>query len=158
MKQKYQNVPKTSWMVDQLLIAFGGGVSDGSNGGSQSECAIFPANNPWNTDISTYPKHPNSDAYIASINAGKKTLHPDFGADRDGGPFGIPYVIVNSSTPLVPVKAIRYPEESDEGNFPVPLDAPVEKGGDKHVIAVDTQGCKLYEIYAAQRTSNGWEG
>lgn len=121
-------------------------------------CTIMPVDNPWNTDISQYPVHSNSANYIASINASRKTLHPDFGANRDGGPFGIPYVIVGTATPLVPVNAIWYPEESDVGNFPVPLDAPTEKGGDKHVIAIDQDGCKLYEIYAAARTSKGREG
>lgn len=32
------------------------------------DCPVFPADNPWNTDISDYPVDPNSDDYIASIN------------------------------------------------------------------------------------------
>src|SRR4029453_19002306 len=55
-------------------------------------CTVFPADNPWNTDISTYPVHPNSTNYVNFIGSGK-FLHPDFGTFWDGGPIGIPYVV-----------------------------------------------------------------
>ena len=43
-------------------------------------CQIFPADNPWNTDISGAPVHPNSKNYIKYINAhGGDNVHPDFG-------------------------------------------------------------------------------
>src|SRR5690348_2110142 len=52
-----------------------------SLGGKQ----VFPADNPWNTDISRAPVDPNSDVLIASI--GKdRPLHPDFGTVWEGVP------------------------------------------------------------------------
>ncbi|MEQ1806341.1 MAG: hypothetical protein ABL900_13280 [Burkholderiaceae bacterium] len=39
----------------------------------------FPANNPWNTDLSAAPVDPNSAALIASIGLATG-LHADFGA------------------------------------------------------------------------------
>jgi len=119
-----------------------------------TSCTFFPSDNPRNTDISSYPIHQNSSNYINTITARKNNLHPDFGANRDGWPFGIPYILVWKDQPLVPVKATWYPEESDQWNFPVPLNAPVEKWSDAHVIAVDTYNCKLYELYASEKVWN----
>ncbi len=36
---------------------------------------LFPADNPWNTDISDLPVHDNSNAFIESIGPGT-SLHP----------------------------------------------------------------------------------
>ncbi|MEQ1570290.1 MAG: hypothetical protein ABMA64_31940, partial [Myxococcota bacterium] len=75
------------------------------------ECAIFPPDNPWNTDVSGYDVHPDSDTFIDSIGRGT-TLHPDFGTVWAGAPNGIPWVEVPSSQPRVPVE-FRYGDESD---------------------------------------------
>ena len=48
-------------------------------------CQVFPADNPWNTDISSYPVHPNSANFIASIGA-DTGLHEDFGTVWQGAP------------------------------------------------------------------------
>src|SRR2546426_6792548 len=58
----------------------------------------FPDDNPWNTAVDRAPVDPNSDALIASIGL-TKALHPDFGANYLGGPFGIPYVVVAGRPP-----------------------------------------------------------
>ena len=56
----------------------------------------FPADNAWNTDISSAAIDPNSDTLIASIGL-TRGLHPDFGAGLyDGAPIGIPYVVVGN--------------------------------------------------------------
>ncbi len=118
------------------------------------DCPIFPADNAWNLDVSEYPVHENSDAYIASINADAEYLHADFGEDPD---YGIPYVVVDGSTPEVPINFVEYGEESDPGPYPVPDDAPVEAGGDQHVLVVDTGDCMLYELYHAEYNGEGWD-
>jgi hypothetical protein len=118
----------------------------------------FPATDAWNRRVDTAPVDPRSAALIASIGA-TEHLHPDFGADWDGGPFGIPYVVVAGTQPRVPV-AFEYADESDRGPYPVPRDAPVEGGrdsdGDRHVIVVDRDRWKLYELYAAYPRGSGW--
>jgi hypothetical protein len=58
----------------------------------------FPDDNPWNTPIDSDPVDPDSDLLIDSIGR-TASLHPDFGADWNGGPFGIPYVVVSGDTP-----------------------------------------------------------
>ncbi|NLE59233.1 MAG: hypothetical protein GX616_12790 [Planctomycetes bacterium] len=120
---------------------------------------VFPADNPWNQDISELPLHPNSANYIASI--GLDTgLHPDFGTVWNGAPIGIPYVVVRSGEPLRPVTFTAYGDESDPGPYPIPLTAGIEGGsgssGDRHVIAIDVDNNKLYELYHAYPTATGW--
>ena len=125
-------------------------------------CAAFPANNIWNTPIDSLPVSPNSAAYISSI--GRTTgLHPDFGAGLwDGGPIGIPYVLVNASQARKPI-SFDYADESDPGPYPIPNNPPIEGGpnstGDRHILIVDTTNCVLYEIYAAYPQPDGtWRG
>ncbi len=123
------------------------------------DCAVFPADNPWNLDISELPIHPNSDNFVASVGLDDH-MHPDFGTVWDGAPIGIPYVVVDSSEPFVDIEYDAYGDESTPGPFPLPLDAPIEGGpssdGDRHAIAVDAVACMLYEIYRAFPGSDGW--
>jgi hypothetical protein len=65
-------------------------------------------------------------------------------------------VVVGPGQARVPIRFTDYGDESDPGPYPVPLDAPVESGGDRHVLALQTGSCRLYELYAAQRESSGW--
>jgi hypothetical protein len=120
------------------------GSPSSSNGGSLSR-RVFPADNPWNTDISAQPVDAASATLIAAC--GLRNLHPDFGTD-----FGIPYVLVGSATPPRPV-TFDYADESDPGPYPIPPDAPIEGGanstGDRHVLVVDTLAWKLYELFDA---------
>jgi hypothetical protein len=133
----------------------GGGGNSG--GGTLNGRRLFPADNPWNADVSAEPVDPNSDALISSCGAGA-ALHPDFGTTYGGAPNGIPYVLVDAGQPRVPV-TFDYADESDPGPYPVPRDAPVEGGpsssGDRHVIVVDTSTWKLYELYAAYPVNGG---
>lgn len=122
-------------------------------------CAVFPADNPWNLDVSSLPVHPDSDTFIDSIGRGDR-VHPDFGTEWEGAPIGIPFVTVGAGEPRVPVVFTAYGDESDPGPYPIPLDAPVEGGpdsdGDRHVIAIDTNACALYELYRAFPEDGAW--
>jgi hypothetical protein len=94
------------------------------------------------------------------MDAGTKNLHPDFGPSygAQSVPYGIPYTIVNSSTPKVSV-AFNYADESDPGPYPLTALTPIEGGqnstGDRHAIMLDSQSCKLYELYDATYSSAG---
>jgi len=123
----------------------------------------FPSDNPWNLDISQAPVDPNSAALIASIGAGTG-LHPDFGAGLyNGAPIGIPYVVVAGTQPRVPVRWTAYGDESDAGPYPVPPGAPIEGGaastGDRHVLVIDRDANRLYELYRAfpQGGGGSWD-
>lgn len=118
----------------------------------------FPNDNPWNQDISTRPVDPNSANLIASIglNTG---LHADFGTFWEGGPIGIPYVVVASTQSGVPV-TFDYDDESDHAPYKIPSNAPIEGGpssnGDRHIIVIDRDNWVLYELFYAFPSGNGW--
>jgi hypothetical protein len=108
--------------------------------------------------VDTLPVHPLSEAYINSIGP-DVGLHPDFGSGLwEGGPIGIPFTVVPGDQPLVNV-TFDYADESDPGPYPVPPDAPIEGGpnsdGDRHILVVDRDHCKLYELYAAYPQDDG---
>jgi hypothetical protein len=135
-----------------------GGSGPGTSAPTIDGCQVFPADNPWNTDISGYPIHSNSANFIASIGA-DKGLHEDFGTVWQGAPSGIPYIIVPGDQPKVSV-TFDYPDESDPGPYPVPDDAPIEGGpdseGDRHILMVDTDNSVLYELFHCFKTEDGW--
>ena len=118
---------------------------------------VFADDDPWNKDISQEPVDPDSDALIASIGL-KKPLHPDFGTTYQGAPSGIPYVVVDSRQPKVPL-TFDYAGESDAGPYPVPPDAPIEGGpkakGDRHVLVIDRDAWVLYELFSAYPLEDG---
>jgi hypothetical protein len=105
-------------------------------------CPVFPADNAWNRDVSADAVDPRSDAYISSIGA-STFLHPDFGRDPS---YGIPWTSVPGTQPRVPM-SFDYDDESDPGPYPFPPDAPVEAGGDRHVLVLDRGSCQLYETF-----------
>lgn len=145
---------------------------------------LFPADNWWNVDVSQAPLDPNSAAFIAWIGgtAGKR-VHPDWGASANDpadptATYGMPYVSVPGSQPLVPVTWVAYGNESDNGapgrpvGYPIPeaaktTPAYVEGGqpgnvaasGDRHLLLVDRDNRLLYELYRAHwnATANRWE-
>lgn len=114
---------------------------------------VFPSGDPWNADISKEPVDPNSEATLKSIGL-EKHLHPDFGSS--GG--GIPYVVVSGTQPKVPV-TFEYAAESDVGPYPIPENAPIEGGpngkGDRHILIVDKDNWKLYELFSAFPPADG---
>jgi hypothetical protein len=124
-------------------------------------CPVFPADNPWNTDISADPVDANSADYIATIGTNGH-LHPDFGTRWAGAPNGIPFLYVDSTYADHTVR-FTYRAESDPGPYPIPYKAPIEGGsastGDRHVLAIDIDSCLLYEMWDAhpQPTLNRWK-
>jgi hypothetical protein len=125
-------------------------TADTSSEGSLSR-RVFPADNPWNTDVSTRPVDAASATLIAAC--GLRNLHPDFGTI-----YGIPYILTGISTPMRSV-TFDYADESDPGPYPIPANAPIEggadSGGDRHVLVVDTLRWKLYELFDAHPLNGG---
>ena len=139
---------------------------------------LFPANNWWNVDISSAPVDPKSAAFIAYIGA-TRGMHPDFGGDSgepDGSIYGMPYIVVPGTQPLVPV-TFEYHDESDIGapgrppGYPIPEEAKTQQkwiegglagndpnaSGDRHMLLVDRDHRILYELYALRWTGSRWE-
>jgi hypothetical protein len=119
----------------------------------------FPDDNPWNQPVDQLPVDPLSDILIERI-GGERHVHPDFGAGFwNGAQIGIPYVVVSKEQPPAPVKYTAYGDESDPGPFPIPHDAPIEGDpnieGDRHVVVIDRDNWKLYELFRAFPIADG---
>jgi hypothetical protein len=119
----------------------------------------FPAGHALNTDISRAAVDPASADIIRTLGA-TVTLRPDFGAGTwDGGPISIPYVVVSGGQARVAIRFTAYASESEPGPYPVPPGAPIEGGpnsaGDRHVIVIDRDNNRLYELYRAFPAADG---
>lgn len=143
--------------------------NNGNNGGNNTAtCSatkaaaeniqLFPADNPWNLDISSSPVDPYNSQIMSAISS--SAVKADFGSGLwQGAPIGIPYVVVCGSQPKIAVNYTDYGDESDPGPYPIPLNAPVEGNGsgDSHVIGVDIENKKLYELFNAHVNGNHWD-
>ena len=122
-------------------------------------CPVLPADNIWNTPVDTLPVLTNSASMVNTIGA-TRGFHPDFGAAIwSGGTIGIPFITVPGTQTKYPA-TFQYADESDPGPYAIPLNAPIEGGssstGDRHAIAIDTDNCILYELYAAYPKASSW--
>jgi len=137
---------------------------------------LFPADNWWNLDISSWPVDGNSANYISFINnGGTRRLHPDFGGNDTStanGIYGFPYAVVTGVTSAdLQSVLFQYWDESDGVNlntgasfsfYPIPSEAITQarwvEGGDpgnvdrrssqdRHLLIVDRDRNYLYELY-----------
>jgi hypothetical protein len=141
-----------------LAAAVTVGVASGHPVTGAPRCQVFPKDNPWNQRVDKLPVLPDSGAIVRSIGV-DGGLHADFGSGLyNGAPIGIPFTTVSKRQKKVHV-SFDYADESDKGPYPIPRDAPIEGGrgsdGDRHVIVVDRDACKLYELYAAYPVNGG---
>ncbi|MCB1955234.1 MAG: hypothetical protein KDG55_06130 [Rhodocyclaceae bacterium] len=126
----------------------------------------FTADSDWNRDVSGEPVDPASEAILDAIGL-DVGMHPDFGSGLwEDAPIGIPYVVVGAAQADVPIIFTDFADESDPGPYPIPADAPVEGArvdgtdfaGDRHVVVVDRDANRLYELYNAHpRPDGGWQ-
>ena len=155
-----------------LAVAALGGIVAATNtlgGAIPGPLPIFPRDNWWNADISAAPVDPASAGYITFIGP-TKGMHPDFGGDSDdpsAPTYGMPYIVVDGTQPLVPV-TFDYDDESDFAapgrppGYPIPEEAKTQQkwiegglagndpnaDGDRHMLLVDKDNRILYELYA----------
>jgi hypothetical protein len=122
---------------------------------------MFPPDNVWNTDISKLPVNSHSAQWLKSMDAAHTNLHPDFGPNTGGYPYGIPFKVVTSKHKLVHIK-FAYSGQSNKGPYPFGSDTPIEggkhAGGDRHAIMVNSQTCTLYELWNARYSSHPTAG
>ncbi len=135
----------------------------------------FPSDNWWNLDISNAPVDPNSAAYISFVNNGlARRLHPDF-----GGPYGMPYLIVDDTTPKVAVQ-FGYASESDGVDhttnqsfpfYPIPVQAITQRFmvegaepgnvdlrsvNDRHILLINKDRRQIYELWNVFYDGTKW--
>jgi hypothetical protein len=114
-------------------------------------CPFFSPENQWNQPVDRLPVAAGSGVFLREMDGFR--LHPDF---SNAGDYGIPFTTVGGDQPRVPI-SVEYSDESDPGPYPIPPNAPVESGGDRHILVVDRDACRLYEVFAAERAGTGWQ-
>ena len=113
-------------------------------------CSVFPGTNVWNLRVDDRPVAANSATMVGAIGL-TRTFHMDFGSYAG---YGIPYQVTDGSTPRRTV-AFDYADESDPGPYPIPASPLIEGGSDHHIITVDRDTCRLYELWDARLTADG---
>ncbi len=107
--------------------------------------------NVWNTRIDSRPVAANSATMISAIGL-DRGMHMDFGSYAG---YGIPYQVVSSATPKSTV-TFQYDDESDAVGYPIPASPKIEGGSDRHILMVDKDACRLYELFAAAKVNGQW--
>jgi hypothetical protein len=134
-ERRAESIPLPTPVTRPRTVSSSARQPDLGPGASLHGKQLFPPDNPWNQDISNAPVDPNSAQIIAAIGSDAQ-LHPDFGTVYRGAPNG-----------------------SYRGPYPVPRNAPIEGGansaGDRHVLIVDRDNWKLYEMFSAFPNSDG---
>ncbi len=124
-------------------------------------CPMFPADNVWNTDISRLPVSSRSAAWMKSMDSATTFLHPDFGPNQGGYPYGIPFNVVTNIHPTVKIR-FTYASQSNKGPYPFGSSTRIEggkkAGGDRHAIMVNQDTCRLYELWDARYSARPTAG
>ncbi len=116
-----------------------------------ANCSIFPMTNVWNVPIDGRGVAADSATLIAMIGL-DRGLHMDFGSYAG---YGIPYQVVSAATARSTV-VFDYADESDRVGYPIPGSPFIEGGSDRHLLMVDRDACRLFELYAARKVGSTW--
>ena len=116
-------------------------------------CPIFPATNVWNKPVKRLPVAANSDAMISAIGSDEE-VHPDFGSYLG---YGIPYNVVSGKSTHKVKVSFEYADESDRVGYPIPEHPNQESSGDGHILIVDKDACRLYELFDASGSGSDWK-
>ncbi len=114
-------------------------------------CPVFPASNVWNLRVDSLTVHAQSTTYLTTIGL-DRGLHMDFGSYAG---YGIPYQVVTAATPRSTV-TFDYDDESDHLGYPIGPSPRIEGGSDRHILMVDRDWCRLYELFAARKVGGRW--
>jgi hypothetical protein len=154
MNSAILRVPARHWMNLAVVTIVGAACAQASGTPlpGAPKCRVFPADNVWNAPVDQLPLASNSAALVSAIGL-DASLHPDF---SNQGNYGIPFNVVGRKTPRQRIRGFEYGDESDRVKYPIPKRPKIEGGSDRHMLMIDRDGCKLYELFGAQRSGAGW--
>ncbi len=121
---------------------------------------LFPDEAFFYRSADDLPVHPDSDRFIAAM--GDDPLAAGFGGQpRQGVVFGIPFNLVDDSTPRTRVTFRGSSTRSYDGPFPVTDPAYIESmptyGFDNHYVALDRPGRRMWELIGTVIWFGRWE-
>jgi hypothetical protein len=155
------------------------GPGTATRGGALSvRLPLFPPNNWWNLDITSWPVDAAATNTFLSFVGASRGMHPDFGGDADPPEiYGFPYVIVGAGQSKKTVQ-FDYSDESDGVDhntdtsfpfYPIPDEAITQTrwieggypgnqcvGGDRHMLIVDKDANTLYELFDLCYAGGRW--
>jgi hypothetical protein len=156
------------------------GGKSGGTGGSKSlgdgicgaeKGQLFGPDHPWNQRIDATPLDDESDAiigYLAANHTGSQRFRIDGPSDEPNSLYGITILMADSSTPRVEFEPSGdfYEPDCDPAAPPLPAGGAIEgetayaceNDGDCHLIVIDTDSCRLYEMWRANRSGSSFEG
>jgi hypothetical protein len=174
---------RATCVCDPGMLPDGAGACAATPSPAVGGCALFPADHLFNTPIDALPPLADTPTWLSAI--GDHPIHLDLGTETNPASaqyWGIPYNVVSGGTFTWPrvFYAAGWPDESDcaaagaQGAvvspcdavapvMPVPASPLVEGGvttasGDHHVLVVDADACRLWELFAATpHPGGGWD-
>ncbi len=144
-------------------------LGDGLCGAEKGQ--LFGPDHPWNQRIDAAPLDDESDAiigYLSENHTGSQRFRIDGPSDEPDNLYGITILTADSSTPRVEFEPSGdyYEPDCDPAPPPLPVDGAIEgetdyaceSDGDCHLIVIDTDSCRLYEMWRANRSGSSFEG
>lgn len=110
--------------------------------------------------VADLPVATDSDRWIASQTS--FPVRAAFGGEvEDGVVWGIPFNLVDDSTPRIDVELTQYPDASYPGPYPITDPAYIESMPtyhfDQHYVALDLQRRQVWELIATRRWFGRWQ-
>lgn len=110
--------------------------------------------------VTDLPVSPDSDRWIASQQS--FPVRAAFsGQVEDGVVWGLPFNLVDDSTPRIDVELTQYPEASYPGPYPITDPAYIESMPtyhfDQHYLALDLERRQAWELIATRRWFGRWQ-
>jgi hypothetical protein len=155
-RRRHRRLGLSTLAVASVVAVFSSGCAVFTAIPGVTGCNITPPNSFWRANITTLPVHAKSATYVNTIGA-TAPLKADFGSGLyQGSPIGIPYNVV-PGTQTKRTVTFEFWDESDDVGYPIPNPPKIEGGGDRHVLMVDKDNCRLYELYKTYPgTNNDW--
>ncbi len=126
---------------------------------------LLPPNSFFSSTVTDLPVAPDSTRWLDSQRDSNGDLFPltpgAYGSVTNGVVFGIPFNVVDDSTPRYDVDIKRFPKSSYDGPIPISDPAYIQSlpayGIDNHYVAIDPAGRRMWELLAARRWFGRWE-
>lgn len=165
-----------------LLILWPPGCDDGTNdptGGEENPvlneiCGaapgqLFGADYPWNQTVDHAPLDDESSAIIDFLQAGhtgSQRFRIDGPSEERNSLYGLTIQYADATTPRRSLDSGLYSPDCDTAPVPMPDGGALEGeasyacdgDGDCHLVVVESQECRLYEVWRADDGSNGISG
>ena len=144
-----------------------GAAEAGAPGPTVGGCPMFPADYPYNVDISHAPLDDGSDTYITNLSARAGAIVAEYPGDEyvNVVPASQPVVAVGTSSAYgFDTSDMFFQNNGADAGAPIPSGVLYENSSnpnsDHHMMIVEQGSCRLFELYAWNPSSatTGWEG